>query len=318
MASSLPLVVLAALALGADGYPRFRSDLIGVWREPSFRVVSKGDLRPADVQALRSQLDRISEVIGRAPALEHLGAYDAKRHQGVSGRALEKGKPTGAPDRASVEFLTFRYSQQCATCKPKPAAESSSSLAVSFNAPNVLFPRGVLEDAQGKFFPQPRVLRQVGGFPMYDRFLTVIQRDPSRPLYLPVSQERFLRARIAQEERNRANHARRGKVDPVTERRVAALQAELHGLSPAQRAAQAHYVGDTRQRASGLGEPGGRSSYPLVTANPNLLDPALPRTAFQLAIVTTSPMDPKATPIATALLEGVHWRAVLSIMQADQ
>lgn len=308
------LLALAALALGETGYPRWRDDLTGAWREPSFRVVEQGDLGAADVAALRRRLDRVSEVMARAPALASLGSYEVKRYQGVFARAREKGRPTGAPDRADVQFLTFRYGQQCSTCPPKPQEEATHIVRVTFNSPSYLPRAGIGRDAQGEIHSEPPVLRHVAGFPVLQRSVMVIQRDPSRPLYVPVSQERWIRAELADQGKARAADARRGRVNEHVERRIAALQAELDGLSPAERAAPAYQAKNQARRASGLADPGnvGRA---LVGYNPDLFDPALPRTALQLAIVTTSPMEPPRGSLSEALLQGVDWQAVQAAMR---
>jgi hypothetical protein len=308
------LLALAALALGATGYPRFRDDQTGVWREPSFRVVDQGDLRPADVEALRRRLDRVSEVIARGPALARIGAYDVKRYQGVFARPLKKGKPGRRPDRAEVMFLTFRYTQVCPTCPVEPSAESTHSIKVTFNHPFVLPRSGVGSDERGEIHVEPPIQGHLGGLPIYHRRLLVLQRDPSRPLFAPVSQERWIRAKLAGAEKGRAADARRGKVNEGVERRIAALQAELDGLSPAERAAQAAYARGATRRPSGLAEPG-QPSRPLVEHNRELFDPSLPRSVLQLAIVTTSPVEPPANSISAALLDGVDLQAILAIMR---
>lgn len=315
MTFAIPLVV--ALALGAQGYPQYRTDQVGVWRKTTFGTNYQGDLRPGDVKALRAQLDLISEIVRKAPPLATLGSWDALLNQGYEGRPQEKGKPTGEPDQARLQFRLFRYTQICASCPVKPEAESTTHLTVDFNSRRLLLPQkdSIGGDAQGKFWVLPATLRQVAGFPMFQGFVMFIQRDPSRPLFLPVSQERYIRARIAAEERTRASYARTGKTDPKTEQRLADLQSELAGLSPAERAAPAYSSSGKRVRPSGLGSPGPRESRPVVTENPELFDPSLPRTAFQLAAVTTHPFDTKFSELARALLEGVDWGQVQAAMR---
>jgi hypothetical protein len=315
MTLSIPIVI--ALALGAEGYPRYLTDHGGVWREPTFGTTYKGDLGPGDVKALRAQLDRIAEIVRKAPPLAKLDSWDALLNQGYEGRPQEKGKPTGEPDQAGLQFRLFRYTQFCKTCPPKPEAESSIFIRVSFNSRKLLLPEKdcVRRDAQGKICVLPATLRQVAGFPVYQGLVMFIQRDPSRPLFLPVSQERYIRAAIAAEEKSVASYARLGKTDPKTETRLSDLQAELAGLTPAERAAPAYHNSGKRVRPSGLGSPGSRESRPLVTDNPELFDPALPRTAFQLAAITTHPLDTKVSVLARALLEGVDWGQVQAAMQ---
>jgi hypothetical protein len=78
------------------------------------------------------------------------------------------------------------------------------------------------------------------------------------------------------------------------EERLKALEAELAGLSPEERAATATLPpGTDKTRASGLAAPGSAGGTRIVTINPALFDPKKPRSAIQLIILGTTQYEPK-------------------------
>ncbi|MFL5343965.1 MAG: hypothetical protein ACJ8AT_04195 [Hyalangium sp.] len=80
------------------------------------------------------------------------------------------------------------------------------------------------------------------------------------------------------------------------ETRQKALEAELAGLSPAERAAPAyipHGGSANKDRASGLAPPGATDGTRIVTINPALFDPKKPKSAIQLIILGTTMYSPR-------------------------
>lgn len=178
-----------------------------------------------------------------------------------------------------------------------------------------------MEDEQGLYFLAPKVVGDLQGFPIYDTAVVIVVKS-QKPLWVPVSQERFLRNAIrrAQEfleaqEKDKKEMLEHMPPDMVSQAEkdwrdaqegtrallaeypgdirflradyVKALTQELASLSPEQRAAQAYYCQDwkTTRRPSGLLDPGSPKARPVVSPNPDFFNPALPRTAIQVIVV---------------------------------
>ena len=78
------------------------------------------------------------------------------------------------------------------------------------------------------------------------------------------------------------------------ETRVKGLEAELAGLSPAERSAPAYLPrGSNKDRASGLAAPGSTDGTRIVTINPALFDPKKPKSDIQLIILGTTQYEQK-------------------------
>jgi hypothetical protein len=178
-----------------------------------------------------------------------------------------------------------------------------------------------MEDEQGLYFLAPKVVGDLQGFPIYDTAAVIFVKS-QKPLWVPVSQERFLRHALrraqelleTQKEELRkamegappdvvreAEQARR-EGDATTRASLAetpgfirflradyvkALTQELASLSPAERAAPAYYSPDwkTTRRPSGLLDPAAPQAQPVVSPNPDFFNPALPRTATQVIVM---------------------------------
>lgn len=177
-----------------------------------------------------------------------------------------------------------------------------------------------MEDEQGAYFLAPKVVGDLQGFPIYDTAAVIFAKS-QKPLWVPVSQERFLHHALrrgqelldAQKEELRttmqgmpadvvreAEKARRegdatmraalsetpGDIRFLRADYVKALTQELASLSPAQRAAPAYYGADwkTTRRPSGLLDPCSPQAQPVVSPDPDFFNPALPRTAIQVIV----------------------------------
>lgn len=78
------------------------------------------------------------------------------------------------------------------------------------------------------------------------------------------------------------------------ETRLKALEAELAGLSSAEKAAPAYLPRNpNKDRASGLAAPGSTDGTRIVTINPALFDPKKPKSAIQLIVLGTTQYEPK-------------------------
>ena len=107
---------------------------------------------------------------------------------------------------------TFSYAYYAGTTKIVVAEEGphffvdvNSLVRVYANSPKVA------EDDAGTIFLAPQVARTASGFPLYKNGSIVITRIP-RPIFLPVSVEQFLQARIRQAQTEPAKlQAERGR-----------------------------------------------------------------------------------------------------------
>jgi hypothetical protein len=133
---------------------------------------------------------------------------------------------------------------------------------------------GELTDDLGRpLLKEPRLVRRFAGVPLYEGNLLVLVRT-ARPLFLPVTREQFLRARLRQLAQEA--DADQGPIQRLRGR----IQAELTRMTPAQRQSEA-WVGDS-PHLSGLAAAGAEDAHRVVILSPAFLDPRLPRTAIQI------------------------------------
>jgi hypothetical protein len=183
-------------------------DQVGFWHAwmdqwpdaPSFAsyLAGRGDaVTPNEVRAVLENLDRMSSFfrelkvlnppIGMAVyPIRNIGAY------GVNGFLRDPGS------RALTSLLSLifnGYYSACETCKPGlDTIEPVGWIHLWVNNITVISGRDepYREDERGPMFPAPRLIGYEAGFPVYDTGFLVMTKI-KRPLWIPVSQERFIR-----------------------------------------------------------------------------------------------------------------------------
>lgn len=357
----LMLGVLCAplLSLPAFGQADF-SNIVGhEKRPPQDNVQTAKPLPPAEAKKLEGKLHQIRDLILATPALKNLRGYDWATFTTVKDHV-----DASHPVVASVTYVVFPYSKDPSSGKPV-SAEEGPPLTIHINDPEAILGQGAFRmDPEARFSAEPPSSGQPKGFPIFaGQFVVMSKRN--QPVFLPVSQERYLkrlveRARAelnamnarfkdvpedpaatkrevearqavlntirAQQEKRWADMqstspdrvaAERAQFDVAEKKaleeieefknstprqrylkhdedKLKALEAELAGLSPAQRSATA-YIPRTsnRDRASGLAPQGVTDGTRIVTINPALFDPKKPKSAIQLIILGTTMYNPR-------------------------
>lgn len=195
--SLFSLISSNALAQRAHYLP----DKVGVWKPFQMSCSDSGHGLAAEQNRLYSaKLFRLSEAIHQAQVF----------HPPVGINAV----PTGCVN-ATIEFLddypaarsgpvpgylmvgTFSYA--LTPTNQVSVADEGPHFFVDVNSMVRLYSGAgeAAHDEQGKIFAAPEIARTESGFPLYRNGCIVITRVP-RPIFAPVSAERFLLARIRQ------------------------------------------------------------------------------------------------------------------------
>lgn len=178
--------------------------------------------------------------------------------------------------------------------KPIRICCTTDEISVSINDPL----QGLeLYSASGyptKAFYEPQQAGEIDGFPIYrmgggDEVL--VMKRGTRPLWVPVTREEYVRAQLKQWEKTTE-----GMPSPEEFRRLTGMEmpvntltleiikrhrAALETMSAEERKMQARQLNWDAKEPS-LAPVGSSEGRPLVRVNPAWFDPALPRTAFQL------------------------------------
>jgi hypothetical protein len=138
-----------------------------------------------------------------------------------------------------------------------------------------------LSEGVARFYVEPERAGEVGGFPVYRRYGgddILILNGGSRPPWVPVTREEFVRASLRKWQKDAADSP---PADTITPKVVANHEAALAAMSAEERRMPARYLAYDPMVPM-LAPVGSRQGQALVKANPEWYDPALPRTAFQL------------------------------------
>jgi hypothetical protein len=297
----------------------------GVWRPTTAGAPygKESGFGPAEIKTVYDSLEKILDVLGETSVLKAPVGFEAHAlYTAGSGRAPKNQLPG-----SKLSLLLFDYLRPCATCPIAPVGESGAMLHVWINTLDDLSgcPNPPGKDAAGVFCAEPHRLGQFAGFPLYDCGnegpCFVIAKDPTRPLWLPVSRERWIKARIAP-----IRDSLKTAKPPWDQSRradIAELEAALAAMSPAERASQAIVAGRNPQHGTWLAQAGDPTGAPLVTANPAFFDLSRPITSFQLAVVSAYPMGllgprPPTDFMRTKLLDLIKeadWKRVAALLQ---
>jgi hypothetical protein len=274
---------------------------------------------------VHDQLRQISDVFREVAVLKSPVGFEARVIQ-TAGSPRGIGKTTRMPP-SSMSIFLFDYIQACPTCPIEPVGESRCQVHLWINDVDLLYPTWqtpLEKDEEGSIYIVPCRVGEFAGFPMYDGWngpYVLITNDITRPLWVPVSRERHIRAKITNLQKLVQ------KLKPPSDQQaradMAALEAELAGMSPAERASQAYVGGSPATRAAWLSPANDRGAQALVATNPAFFDLTRPRTSFQMAILDTYPKN-LLTPgrpdgfIYSKLLEAfkeVDWKRLVSLLQ---
>ena len=304
--------------------------------QKSFDQVSKiCGLSPAEAGDFGRARQRLVDVIGLQPA--------AKPPRGVSLSWFIQATPPPAAGKAGTpsrpaEMTCALHFNSILEKNGKPVWDSDSpvEMMVFLNAPEEAgyesFANGELRDSMNRkiYFQLVRV-GEAQGHPIYrdsHGLEIVILSRAQRPVWIPLTQEEFLKLSIRSTESqlNELGDAAKDAASPLVAR-LARHKAVLAAMAPAQRAAQAMYLRNDDPREPDLAPQKSEKTRPLVVINPEWFDPVLPRSAIQLVSVifdygpSFDPDDPK--PGDDGEVEGlrllemrrtIDWNAVSSLL----
>ena len=298
----------------------------GFWRPTSFDrpYDPHSELSRAEFKVVNEKLRAVTEVLRESAALKSPVGFEVAVYQavGISTESLDASSKL-LPG-SSLRIQLFRYIQTCETCPIEPQAESSSHIVIRFNNIYPLFPlwqKPYESDAEGPIYVGPFAKGDLAGFTIYQapgrgpKF--VLTNRVTKPVLVPVSEERYLRARIGRAQKGLDGYRSRGQTNDYLIRDIAALENELAGLSAAERAAPAQVAGAT-SRPSGLSPAFDRKSQALLAPNPDFYDRTLPRTSLQIAVVETYPAELTFASFSVEkiqeLLDTVDWKRIASLL----
>jgi len=291
-----------ALAQRSDSY-QF-ADRDGVWTvKTSDQSMTAIRLLPAQRQVVVQKRDAIFDVIRASKVLNPLKGNDIDVEKSVEARADDEGHPpTTGPVVMKVQLMFRRFLKDEKTGQVIHALVGMTPLnfvtndlaAIAWWGPNRLY--GGMSDERGHpLFLDPLVSTTVAGRTSY-RMLDcgeVVVLTNGRPLWLPLTQEQFLRAMVNYGRLARAREiedARGGGHPPPSEDESFAMkwlhgfEKELAALTPGERQQPAYWSDPPRDQPlhSGLTKRETYGARLVVMANPDYFDPSLPRTAVQL------------------------------------
>ena len=193
-------IVALAIHASAEAKSTFLPDKVGVWRKWAMSCDASGHgLTHARNSVYGSKLYRLSEVIHHAVVFDPPMGIEAVP-TGCVNATLEflddyPGSHAG-PIPGYVMVGTFSYAYYAGTTRvvrsdagPHFFVDVNSLMRLYSDAPEIA------RDDGGKIFPQSDI-RSVQGLPFYNGGIVITKIN--RPIFLPVSAERFLQARIHQ------------------------------------------------------------------------------------------------------------------------
>jgi hypothetical protein len=248
-------------------------------------------LTPAESKAFSGKLQAIRQLLLGTPALQNLRGADWATFARIDGHL------PGRPLKATLGYIAYPYFFNARQNRAESSAEGAPFTISINDADIVLGNNGYRVDQEARFTFAPQTGGMVDGFPVYgaeDHFV-VMARD-ARPLYVPVTEQRYLELRIAQASKSLDDFksalarmpespSKSAAIDRQAGR-LSALEAELAGLPEAQRTSPAlDPDGSPTKRPSMLAEVGARKTRAIVMPNPDLFDPKKPRTSVQLIVL---------------------------------
>jgi len=277
--------------------------------QKSFDQVAKlCKFSPAEVSDFGRARQRLVNVIGLQPA--------AKPPRGVSLTVFVHADPplgagkAGMPSRPAPMTCIVHFNNILEKDgKPVWGSDSPVEMTFSLNDPehsgydSANYESEYRDSMDRDIFYQPRTIGEAQGYMIYEsrrglEFVTLTRGK--RPVWVPLTQEEFLKLEIRVTEKMLKESPDSGTnpANPFVAR-LARHKAVLAAMSPAQRRAQAMYLRNEDLREPDLAPQGSQDARPLVVVNPEWFDPSLPKSAVQLISVTFdygpsfNPNDPK-------------------------
>jgi len=199
----LATLLFTALNLSAEEIPPL-AEKQGKWSF-TMRDDIKG-VRQESLKKLRGSLLDISRIITSLPVMSPAKGFEARfwgsasakdRYDACTGKKCAPSRPT-----ATLAMMLGRYEEK--NGKVRAAFNTPSTMDISINNLGHLFAHlpVLYKDAEGYLLPEPQLDGERAGMRSYSNnghAIAVLTRN-ERPLWLPVSRERYLKAAIASTE----------------------------------------------------------------------------------------------------------------------
>jgi hypothetical protein len=178
-----------------------------------------GVAQAQDRARLQAQFEKVLAVFRDARALGPPVGVDIRPSLSSITRYAPFLVREGRPFPAMMWLSLIPYTRTCPDCAPLPGSRWTGAFVVAANEPQMLWDsQQEWKVGDERFIREPTIVGSVGGFPIYKGGYAVLTHRPE-PLFVPVTQERYLAAEIRQKSEAIAAF-RKKTVDSQREREV--------------------------------------------------------------------------------------------------
>lgn len=178
-------------AFAAANQPDFARDVVGGWVRAKTLRIGDSRLSTEEASVLGDKLHRIVDVFRALPSLNPPKGVQVRSSLLATSPAAVSSE-TASPASAKVIVALRAYARNRTTGEVWQSRREAP-IVVAVN----LLPLGLpyAEDSAGPMYLEPAVVGELAGASVYDTGVVLLTKI-SRPMYLPVTQERFLLSQI--------------------------------------------------------------------------------------------------------------------------
>lgn len=282
---ALLVSAISGFALAAD--LTFDPTLPGRWEaESAYRYEKDYTLTKEEAAGCRSKLDRMLNILKETPPFASPKGFLARTHLDYEPPCdwYQQFLPPYKTQRVRMMLSVslpglFRVKGKAVPQDEPPYFKVDFNNLMPFARPSSLNYEGVW-DEQGRFIiTEPHVMEEGQGYTIYEGHSIILTRG-SKPLWVPVTQEQYLKAMIKFYRLKKKQNPDDVSNDMMTEY----LNEELNKMSPAERKSPGYYFAGG-ENPSGLTPKDDTNGSRLMALNPDYFDPNMPRTAVQLIVI---------------------------------
>lgn len=211
------MLLIAAPSPGEQGATmRTLANEPGTWRPWTCISLSQNEIKSygltlADINAFKTRLQQIAEVFRSNPVWNKPMGVDPSLTGSLFMPSIPAAKKERLPIAGTIMMGCFDHYEVIRPMGNREQHEryvggETSHIMIDVN----MLPSGsgvnMLSDDEGKFYEEPVRTADMGGFPTYDDLLIITKNG--RPVWTPVSRERYLKAFIAKRRPEAANAER--------------------------------------------------------------------------------------------------------------
>lgn len=153
--------------------------------DPAWHLTKK------DYLLILEKLDRVASILKQAAVLNPPMGFEVHPLRRI-GEFTAYEKPPRGPITSKLDMVLPPYQTNCEGCRFVLEVEPGGFGVELNNIPSIYDAKPFRTDERGPMYLAPRVVGEVAGFPEYHTDFIVVTKI-KRPLWLPVSQERFIR-----------------------------------------------------------------------------------------------------------------------------